>query len=523
MTNPAIRTLDETVLPAGELALPPQRRLMVFFLLALTALLHVAPVGWGPIREGSEGWNAAMARELAVGVEPAKIGEKWGEKVVVTPSARVMAHSFQVFGISEKAARIPFALANLLVVWLVFQIGERLGGMWRGLSSGIIAATSVGAVLLARDGGGAALVAAAFLTALYAAVRMLEQQSRIRWQFLFWSALSLLLALREPLAGLLLVAALLVAGISFRVARYRLRWVWWSVGATVFSAVVYYGWSLGWWLSGSTYLMKSMFSDRAWWMAWVMVFPWSAVLLPVVIFQIRRLARWHDFQPQDVVLWVLAGLTFLWAALAGPVENWAPGMACFWPICALLTGLAWDRATSGMRIVGIALVASLAGVAFFFGTQVAGAEWSTLLRPIWWLSCSVVAGFSIFAIVSVMLRHSRAALLTIAASAIPLAFNLIDAHSRRAWATANWELGAGPESGFVPGSRIFTDLSHPEVGAFLFYAPRGLTISALKNESWPVLGSDDYILARPSKTPVASPWRVVASSPSRILIGSERR
>lgn len=520
MTHPAIRTLDETVLPADALPLPPQRRMLIFLLLALTALLHVATAGWGPVEEGGEGWNAAVARELAVGVEAKNIGENWGEKVSIPPAARVMAQSFQIFGIGETAARLPFVLANLWIVWLVYLIAERLAGqngLWRGLSSGIIAATCCGAILLGRSGGGAALTAAIFMTALYAACRMLEQQSHIRWQFFFWGTLTLLLGLREPFAGILLVVALLTAGLFHRVARYRLRWGWWCAGAAGFVAVVFYGWGQGWWLASGAA------SGQAWWRALVALFPWSAVVLPALFLQCRRVVRWHDFHPHDAMLWVLGGLIFLWVSLAGSVQDWSAGMACFWPVAALLTGLIWERSTSGMRIVGIVLVALLAGAAFFFCTSVVGREWSTLLRPIWWMSCSVVAGFAVFAIISVKLRHSRAALLTIAASVIPLAFNLVDARSRKAWSHDTQELATGPEGGFVPVSRVFAEEPTREIGAFIFHAPRSLQIIPLKDKKWPSLGPTDFILARPGSAPVVLPWKVVASSPTRILIGAGRR
>ena len=61
--NPAL-SLDEVFLTPPALEPPPVRRGLFIFLLLLTALLHVATIGWGDLYNETDGQYAGAAREM---------------------------------------------------------------------------------------------------------------------------------------------------------------------------------------------------------------------------------------------------------------------------------------------------------------------------------------------------------------------------------------------------------------------------------------------------------------------------
>ena len=96
--------------------------MLIGLLLALTVLLHVITAGWGPIRNGTEGIAAATARSMIETdngwLHPSFAGQKIAPEDWL--SAWLTAASFQILGPTEFAARLPQALASLLMVWWVF-------------------------------------------------------------------------------------------------------------------------------------------------------------------------------------------------------------------------------------------------------------------------------------------------------------------------------------------------------------------------------------------------------------------
>ncbi len=489
MSHPTVVTLDPQVITAGPLALPPQRRLMIFFMLALAALLHVATSGWGPINNGNDGMNASIARELALGLNAAEISQLWHQPIHPGPVQWITAQSFQIFNVNELAARLPFAVANLLVVALVFLIAERIGGFWRGLSSGIISATMSGTILFGRDGGGAALAALWLMLSFYAAVRMLEQKSRPQWHLLYWCAVGGLLTLGQPAAAILSIASVWSPFAFFREARIRLRSPWWIACNLLFIGVLIF------------FFRSHRIAFPAWAPAnagkkfW-MLFPWSIIMLPPFFCRIRKVLRLRELTPSEAVLWCLFVLGTIWALLFTQTGEWPASNACLAPIFALLGSIIWERTSSRIRMLGIGLLIALAIAGLRFCGRVAGREWLNLLQPIWWLSLGVIIVFCISAIVALFHRHSRAALLTIAASTIPLAFNLLDAKARYDWQRTMKDFGKKVEVGYMPSSRIFLEDELPAASSFLFYAPHGLSLHTIQSKSEVISTSKNYLIAR---------------------------
>ncbi|MEO7934217.1 MAG: glycosyltransferase family 39 protein [Chthoniobacterales bacterium] len=489
MSQPTAATLE--VITAGPIALPPQRRLMIFFMLALAALLHVATCGWGPINNGSDGMNAAIARELALGLRPAQISQLWNQPVQAGPVQWITAESFQIFNVNELAARLPFAIANLLVVALVFLIAERIGGFWRALSSGIIAATMSGTILHGRDGGGSALTVLWLTLSFYAAVRMLEQKSRPQWHLLYWCSAGGLLALGQPAAAILSIASVWAPFAFFREARIRLRLPWWITCNLLFLAVLILFFHSHW-IVLPTWAPAN--AGRVFWM----LFPWSIVMLPPFFCRIRKVLRLKELTPAESVLWCLFVLGTSWVLLFSKPDEWPASSACLGPIFALLSSIIWERTSSRIRMLGVGLLIVLAIMGLGFCGRIAGREWLNLLQPIWWLSLGVIIVFCISAMVALFYRHSRAALLTIAASTIPLAFNLLDAKARYDWQRTMKDFGKKVEVGYMPSSRIFLADQLPAASSFLFYAPHGLSLHTIQSKSEIAASPSNYLIVRRS-------------------------
>ncbi|HEX8372886.1 MAG TPA: glycosyltransferase family 39 protein [Chthoniobacterales bacterium] len=487
MSQPTVAALDTQVITAGPLALPPQRRLMVALMMALALLLQVATSGWGPVGNGADGMNAAIARELALGMRPAEISKQWHHPVSATAVQWLTAQSFHLFNVNEFAARLPFAAANLLVVLLVFLIGDRTGGFWRGLSAGFIAATMSGTVLEGRDGGGAALTALWLTLSFYAAVRMLEQNCDRQWQVFYWVALGGLLLLRQPGAAVLSLSGVWVAFACFRVARIRLQRAHWITGNLLFLAAVMFFYAEQFRIPAGINLEHS---GRYLWT----LFPWAIVMLPPFLCRMRRVIRLREITPAEAVLGCVFLFATVWLLVSSGTEKWPASAACLGPVFALFASLIWERTGSHIRMLGVGCLIATAVAAMTLCERVAGPEWLHLLQPIWWMSSGVIIVFGISAMIALYHRHSRAALLTIAASTIPLSFNLLDARARYDWLHTMKDLGKKTEIGYMPGSKVFIDSEPDAVSSFLFYAPHGLGIYPLRSASSVRPSSMDFLL-----------------------------
>lgn len=511
MSSPTVATLDPQLITVSPIILPSQRRLMIMLMLALTALLHLATSGWGPIENGPDGMNAAVARELALGRMPSDIGHLWNQPVETTPKQWITAQSFRIFKVNEFAARLPFAIANLLTVAMVFLIAERIGGVWRGLASGIIAATMSGTILQGRDGGGEAFTALVLTMAIYAAIRMLEQKSPLFWQVFYWFTVAALLAMGKPAATLLITISLWMAFVFFREARLRLRPIIWIIGNGLLLGIlviffrehllVTLSWEIG---NAARYLGA--------------LFPWSVVILPPLLLRSRKVLRLHELTPAESILWSLFILGSLWVLTVPSMQVWPTNIACLTLIFALLASLVWERTSSQIRMVGVAVLVGLAFFGMGFSERIAGQEWLNLLQPIWWLSLGVIIIFGVAAMVSLYLRHSRAALLIIAAATIPLAYNLLDARARHGWQNSLKDFGQKVELGYMPETQIYVDENIENVSSFLFYAPHGLRIHPTCPEIITRTATNNYLLVSQKKMSVWPESERVGNNRSYVLL-----
>lgn len=121
----------------------------------------------------------------------------------------MMAVSFAVFGVHDWAARIPIALATVLLCWVTARLGAWAFGWRAGMYSGLALATSVGLFLFTRILIPDVILTLTITLALWALLRSLEEGEAHpgRWALGMWAAMGTGLLLKGLIAAVFPVAA----------------------------------------------------------------------------------------------------------------------------------------------------------------------------------------------------------------------------------------------------------------------------------------------------------------------------
>ncbi len=195
-----------------------------------------------PLTSPNEGLYAETAREML----------ETGERIIPRANGVIYlekppllywssAFSMSLLGQSALAARLPSALAALATAWVLVAAGRRLGPKGAGLFAGVVFATSMGLVVVARQVLFDSLLTlwiTVALAAFWFATSPEEDLPRRRRALLAIGYAALALAvLTKGLVGLALPA--LVVGSYAVLARdfARLRRAWSPLGLVVFLAV----------------------------------------------------------------------------------------------------------------------------------------------------------------------------------------------------------------------------------------------------------------------------------------------
>jgi 4-amino-4-deoxy-L-arabinose transferase-like glycosyltransferase len=113
----------------------------------------------------------------------------------------LMAISFKVFGVTDWAARIPVALASILLAWLTARMAAWAAGPRVGMASGLIVGTSLGLWLFTRILIPDVMLTGTIALAMWAFLRVLDPEER---NPRFWSnTFSVAIALGLLLKGLI--------------------------------------------------------------------------------------------------------------------------------------------------------------------------------------------------------------------------------------------------------------------------------------------------------------------------------
>src|SRR5579863_1623983 len=129
----------------------------------------------------------------------------------------MMAVSFEIFGVHDWAARIPIALATVLLCWVTARFAAWAFGLRVGLYSGLVLATSVGLFLFTRILLPDVILTLTITVALWSLLRALEEDEPHpgRWAMLMWAMMATGLLLKGLIAAVFPVAAgLLYLGLT---------------------------------------------------------------------------------------------------------------------------------------------------------------------------------------------------------------------------------------------------------------------------------------------------------------------
>jgi hypothetical protein len=138
----------------------------------------------------------------------------------------MMAVAYKIFGIHDWAARLPHALAVVLLCWVTYRFGCWAFGETAGLFAGVALSTSVGLFLFTRILIPDAVLTLAITGAIWAWLRLLEpdEQHPLRWSF----ALGLSLGLGLLLKGLIASVFPVIAALAYMaLIRQLFSWAAW--------------------------------------------------------------------------------------------------------------------------------------------------------------------------------------------------------------------------------------------------------------------------------------------------------
>jgi 4-amino-4-deoxy-L-arabinose transferase-like glycosyltransferase len=123
----------------------------------------------------------------------------------------MMAVAFRIFGVHDWAARIPLALAVVLLCWVTYRFGRWAFDETAGLYAGIALSTSVGLFLFTRIVIPDAVLTLAIAGAVWAWLRLLEpdEEPSLRWSFTLGGCLGVGLLLKGLIAAVFPLMAVL--------------------------------------------------------------------------------------------------------------------------------------------------------------------------------------------------------------------------------------------------------------------------------------------------------------------------
>ena len=448
--------LHETFLEPQALAPPPVRHALLAFVVVLASILHIGTAGWSDIHNGPEGTYASGAREM-LHTSNWLVPQHQGISAPEEPPLLywLIVLSYQVFGVTPMAARVPIAFATVGAVALTFLIGERLAGYWRGFIAALIHLCSFGTFIWGRIVTPEPIAAALVAAAIFCALCGYQQKRSRRWWFAGWWIFAALAYMTSGASAFLVLAAIfMLLSAFFREARMRFRTLLhWSYVAAF--AAFLAGWHLH--LRGviPDWLTEVMSSP------WVLPFaeagarppdqgvalPWFLLahlvwwapcvllVLPGAFLAWRKIIRPHEIETTDALplCWMAAGLLPLW--LMPQRQEYESLM--MWSAFALWAASTWDRMPRALQLTGIA-VAAVAGIGAVCAASVDRLPAQLLAAPVGDRPLGVMPGllaltitiFSLVAACLVWRNRERLAITVFLLGMVPLGLAAADGMAR---------------------------------------------------------------------------------------------
>lgn len=180
--------------------------------LLLWAILGLLPLFMRPLWEPDEFRYAEIPREmLASGdwLTPTLNGVLYFEKPPL--QYWLSAASMKLFGLNAVAARLPLALASLILFWCAWRLARRLGArgpIWALVMAATTLLTFICGQLLTLDALFSAFLVLGLTSALEAVTARFREEASLGWTLLTYIALSAAVLTKGPVALVLLIGIL---------------------------------------------------------------------------------------------------------------------------------------------------------------------------------------------------------------------------------------------------------------------------------------------------------------------------
>jgi 4-amino-4-deoxy-L-arabinose transferase-like glycosyltransferase len=402
-----------------------RRALAFLFLLVLASVIFLGMVNTPAMGDEADCGHAIASRELLETHDWVILhinGIRWLEKPPVL--FWLGAASYRLLGESVMSARLPVAIAAILLVLLIYEFGRRWFGDRAGFYAALIFCTSFGVYLYTRTMIAESLYALEFTALFYLFLRGWEGSLPIRPA---WWGAAVLMALATLTRGL--IGAIFPCAAIFLFLAATGGWGRWRELPLLSSALVFLGVAAPWhvmagarakhfywfyFLNEHVYraIQKRVPQDYAavprwlWWpehLAWF--FPWSIF----IFYALKEMPHWavwkkdgegaanvtatpaRSYVEPRLLLFLWAGFILFFFTVSSRLEYYSFGA---WPAIALLLGAGlasaeeessrWLRWLQGALAALGAVVAAMLGVFLWMsrGIRVSGDIASVLgLRP----------------------------------------------------------------------------------------------------------------------------------------------